>query len=317
MTFPKSCDKFPFMINAVSSDGTPPPALAALAELLAPLCELAVLEGVKLPALVDLLKLGLVQAAVDNAVRHSASPPSDSRLSVMTGVHRKDLRDLRAGTGAPPIRHKSLASEVFARWMSDPAYLTRKGQPRVLPRQSSVAEQPSFERLVSDVSSDVHPRAVLDELLRLGIVRCGPLRETNGQAPRPPSPDDHVRIVATAFTPSNDRTEQLRFLAANAADHLRAGNRNLEEAGQAFLEQAIFSDRLSADSAEQFNRMTLQAWEQSFSRLMPALRELFAADQSKGVPMTRRVRFGMYSFVGDIEVATDDTPRAADGHSNE
>ena len=291
------------MSKTPENSETLPPGEAALAELLGPLCELAVREGVKLQPLVDLLKRGLVDAALRQPeAAKSASPTemSDSRLSVMTGVHRKDLRALRKLGALSAQRHRHLAAEIFARWLSDPIYRTRRGQPRVLARQSRNPSEPSFESLVAGISTDVHPRSVLDELIRLSLVVW------NASAG-----SDTVKVIATAFTPSQDRVAQLRFLSANAADHLRAGCANLDQNGRAFLEQAIYSDELSEESAKQFNKMTLQAWEQAFGNLMPTLRELFKEDQSAGRAMNHRVRFGMYGFVAPVnEVSGPNQPAA-------
>ena len=199
---------------------------AALSELLAPLCELALTQGVKLQSLIDLVKLGLVDAALDlNKSGPSEPNLSDSQLAVMTGVHRKDLRALRIAGAARPARKQNLAAEVFARWLSDPAYLTRKGQPRILPRQTpsrnetsgpsetSRPGEPSFERLVAGVSTDVHPRSVLDELLRLRLVHWTPPDALGSDKRGQP---DTVRILSSSFTPSADRQAHLQFLAANA-----------------------------------------------------------------------------------------------------
>ncbi len=272
-----------------------------MAELLGPLCALAVREGVKLQTLIDLLKRGLVDAALRRPEAAKGAAPiemSDSRLSVMTGVHRKDLRALRKLGALRAQRHRHLAAEIFARWLSDPIYLTRRGQPRVLARQSRSPSEPSFESLVAGISTDVHPRSVLDELIRLSLVVWN---SSSGS--------DTVKVIATAFTPSEDRTAQLRFLSANAADHMRAGCANLDQKGRAFLEQAIYSDELSEESAQRFNKLTLQAWEHAFSDLMPTLRELFKEDQNAGRAMNHRVRFGMYGFVAPVnEVSAASQP---------
>ena len=273
-------------------------AQAALAELLAPLCELALRDGVKLPALVELTKRALVDAA-DALYGQHDTQLSDSRVSVMTGVHRKDLRSLRQSAQPVSVRRKNLAAEVFGRWLADPLYLTSKGKPRVLPRQSADPAAASFDSLVAGISQDVHPRAVLDELLRLNLAHC--------------DEQDKVRILASAFTPSADRDAQRQFLAANAADHLRAGRENLDQGGRAFLEQAIYSDQLSEDSAQEFNRATLGAWEQAFADLMPRLRDLYHRDRTERRPMVRRVRFGMYGYVAAADAQTAATGTQSKG----
>ena len=251
---------------------------AVAGTLLAPLADLALREGMQLPALIDALKLALVRAAA------RAPAISDSRIAVMTGVHRKDVRRIR-GEGVPNSpRGASIAMQVFARWRSDPFYLTRRGEPRQLPRQAGGrgAGEASFESLAQAVTRDVHPRAVLDELLRLAIVemRAG----------------DKVCLLRPAFVPASDDQQMLALAAANLADHACAIGANLGGSGPRFLEQAIFSDELSAASAQTFNQRSLQAWQQVFAMMMPLARELFEADRKSAKQRTHRVRLGMYSW---------------------
>ena len=279
-------------------------AIGWFAALFEPLAGLALERGVKLPALIDGLKLALVRAATavveaEPAGRLPAAakpaeaapagpdrppPRSDSRLAVMTGVHRKDLRRIRTTGSTARAQSRSLAAEVFARWQSDPRFLTRRGRPRILSRQAGDPAHPSFEELVAGITRDVHPRPVLDELLRLRLV------ETTGAG------ESRVRLVQSAFVPAGDATQMYQLAHDNLADHCAAVAANLSGAGRRFLEQAIFSDGLTARSAHEFNRDTLAAWETAFASLMPRLRALYEADRTSGQPRDHRVRLGMYSL---------------------
>ena len=99
----------------------------------------------------------------------SALPQTDSAVSLLSGVHRRDVRELTRGQAAAAVPAQSgplgMAAQVVARWMHDPSFQTTDGHTRVLPRGGEGA---SFDALVAGVSRDVRPRAVLDELLRLG-----------------------------------------------------------------------------------------------------------------------------------------------------
>jgi hypothetical protein len=286
------------------SPASPEEAVDWFARLLEPLAGLALDRGVKLPALIDSLKLALVRAATAvaeadpatgslAAAMLAAAPPSrphrpparsDSRLAVMTGVHRKDLRRIRTTGSTGRAQTRSIAAEVFARWQSDPRFLTRRGRPRVLNRQSDDPARPSFEELVAGITRDVHPRPVLDELLRLRLV------ETMGVG------EGRVRLLQSAYVPVGDATQMLQLAHDNLADHCAAVAANLSGGGRRFLEQAIFSDGLTAESAHAFNRETLAAWEAAFASLMPRLRALYEADRTSGQPRDHRVRLGMYSL---------------------
>lgn len=265
---------------------SPEEAVDWFAGLLEPLAALALDRGVRLPALIDSLKLALVRAAAAVEAGKDTTPAtrSDSRLAVMTGVHRKDLRRIRTTGSTTRARSLSVVGEVFARWRSDPRFLTRRGESRVLLRQRDSTPRPSFEELVATVTRDVHPRPVLDELLRLGMV------QTDGR------PAERVRLVQTAYVPAADQAELMRLARDNLADHCAAVAGNLQGGGRRFLEQALYSDQLTEESARQFNRETRAAWDKVFAMLMPRLQQLHETDRRSARPRDHRIRLGMYGL---------------------
>jgi hypothetical protein len=258
---------------------------AALRPLL-PIARLCLSAGLKLPDLIEALKAAMVQAAEASAP--TAKKLSDSQLSVLTGVHRKDLRRLKEGSGMAQSYRASLSSQVFGRWRSDPLYLTKSGSPRVLNRVEPDAEQRSFERLVQSISTDVHPRSVLEDLLRLGMVE--------------PGSGDKLKLIARAFVPRNDSQELWQLSAQNASDHLEAIAHNLLSTAPRFLEQAIFTDELSEHSAAEFNQLSAQSWKLAFDFMLPELRRLIARDRAAGQKANMRVSLGLYSFAEKTRV---------------
>ena len=74
--------------------------------------------------------------------------------------------------------------------------------------------------------------------------------------------------------PAADQVEQMRLARDNLADHVAAIAANLQGAGGRFLEQAVYSDELTAASARQFNRETLETWQKLFDQVMPRLQAL-------------------------------------------
>jgi hypothetical protein len=262
------------MASTTASDDADP-RHAPLLRLLEPLARLALAQGLTLQTLTELAKHALAAAAMRADPRASMS-----QISVRTGVHRKDLRRIAERHAPRPAR--SPGAEVFARWLSDPRYLTRRGGPRVLPRTSLREDQPSFDALAASVTTDVHPRAVLEELLRLGLAEL--------------DARDRVRLIAQAYVPRGDRAGMLVLLADNVGDHLDAAVANLEGDGERFLEQAMFSDGLTAASAESFTRATRRAWLAVQSELMPVLQALYERDRAGGEPTDHRVRLGVYGY---------------------
>ncbi|MGH6611075.1 MAG: DUF6502 family protein [Burkholderiaceae bacterium] len=139
--------------------------------MLTPLVRLLVRNGVTYPQLVGVLK-GVFLRAAHEELSESGKRVSDSAISIVSGVHRKDVRALRPDKN-PASRAElamSLAGEVIDRWTTDQRYTSEDGSPRPLPLRNGSSEQPSFEQLMQSVSRDLHSRAVLDELLRLGAV---------------------------------------------------------------------------------------------------------------------------------------------------
>jgi len=259
----------------------------ALRALLAPLARLAVERGLPYAALEESMKQAVVQAA---AAAHPRAAPhrSVSRISTATGINRREVtRLVQADANAPP-RARSLASALFAHWLSNPAYLDASGAPRVLPR---LGAEPSFETLAQAVTRDVHPRSLLDELLRLKLATLD-------------EDADSVALLRGGFVPRGDRTRMLGFLADNVGDHLRAAVDNLLADGSRHFEQAVFADGLSADSVRRMRGLIGPQWKTLLETLVPPLEQWVRADAELPAEHKHRVRIGLFAF--------DDIP-GADG----
>ena len=275
------------------SDPAIPPAAdealqQAIERLLLPLAKLAVARGVPYAVLDETLRGAVV------AVAHAAHPglPEHrraSRVSAATGLHRREVNRLiekaaAPSSAAPP---RSPAAMVFAHWRSAKRYRTQAGAPRVLPRTGSA---PSFESLAHEVTRDVHPRALLEELLRLNLASLDDKRDT-------------VSLNAESFVPRGDAGRMLGYLGANAGDHLQAAVENLLGRAPTHLEQAIAADGLTAASLEVLRPKLREQWRRLGDELVPLLERLIEADADAPAGQPRhRVRVGLYGF---------DTPSAA------
>ena len=273
---------------APSGAGLPEPALAAqaLTQLLRPLARLMIDHGVQLPAMLELLKSALVdEAQAAYALDHKGS--SDTRIALLTGVHRKDVRRLREAPhlAQAPSAMIPLAASVVARWISDPRFLNTDQSPRLLARTPGrgTAGEPDFTTLVAEISRDVGARSVLDELVRLGVVE----RRDDGM----------VALRVSGFVPQDGRGESFYFLTANLADHLSTSVHNLKP-GQSeplMLEQSAFAQDLSADQAAQLHALARRLWAKTLQQFLQTAavaeqRSAASGDQS------HRVRFGVYFY---------------------
>jgi hypothetical protein len=281
----------------VSTDPATPDALAtALRQLLAPLARLALAQGITHATLDALMKQALVGAA--DAAHHNLPPHRRvSRITTATGIHRREVSRLvaalRDGAAQPPPA-RSHASELFAHWRSQAAYRGADGQPATLPRQGPA---PSFESLAQAITRDVHPRSLLDELLRLGLARHDAEHDT-------------VQLARDGFVPSGDHARMLQVLGRNVGAHLDGAVDNVLQdsvpgtppaTGQRHFEQAIFASGLGEASMAEFRQLVTSQWQATLQALVPALEAMVARDAAPNAsagqtpPVYQQVRLGLYS----------------------
>ncbi|GAB4217977.1 MAG: DUF6502 family protein [Rhodoferax sp.] len=283
--------------------GLPEPALAAqaVAQVLHPLARLMIDHGLQLSPMIELLKQALVAEAM---ARYGLADKgsSDTRIALLTGVHRKDVKRLReapaAQTVAPPMM--PVAAAVVARWISDPNYLNADQSARPLARTPRHGHEGhgDFTSLVASVSRDVGARAVLDELQRLGVVD---IRD-----------DGQVVLMQNAFVPKEGLHESFHFLAANVADHLATAVHNLTPArqGDPMLEQSAFSADLSVPQAQALHARARALWAASLQQFLQTA--TVAEQRSQADPGPRvRVRFGAYFHQAEQASADASAPAPA------
>ncbi|KAB2965187.1 MAG: hypothetical protein F9K15_19560 [Zoogloea sp.] len=254
----------------------------ALRAVLGPLARLALAKGVPFAVLEEMLK----ETFVDEALKaQPAQAPSRlvSRISVATGLNRREVTRLTREQRATRAVRQAPAAEVFARWQTDPLYLDEAGVPRALPRVAGPAGGPSFESLAQGVTRDVHPRSLLDELCRLGVACLD-------------AGSDEVSLLRNAFVPSDAQTAMLGFLGDNVGDHLAAAVSNVLAAEPPHFEQAVFADELSAESIERMRGFVLGQWTALMKSAVPMLEDLIEEDRQAGRPQDRRLRIGLYSY---------------------
>lgn len=256
--------------------------LRVMRGLMRPLVRMLISHGVTAPAFYRMLKSVYVEVAHDEFGLDDKTP-TDSRITLITGVHRRDVREILSSNDQTwqEARTKTVTfATVFSRWCATPAYLDETGQPRPLPR-SGAADGVDFENLVRDVNRDIRPRTILDELMRQGIVE-------NGE-------DGLLYVSQSAAIGPASSEDQMVFFAANLGDHVAAAASNLLSPEPQFLERAVFYNRLTPDavdtleaSARTLSQTTLETLNAQSLSLQEAGRE--AAGN------TERYRFGVYFY---------------------
>ena len=257
--------------------------LGCVLRVMRPLVRLLVRNGVPYPAFTTALKHVFVEAArAELASRAMAQ--TDSAITLLSGVHRRDVRNLGRPASSRKVvapEPRSLPGEVIARWLSDPAYLDAQGAPRLLPRGAE-DEAGTFDALVASVSHDVRPRAVLDELVRLGAVE---------------ESESGLRLTGAGFAPREDFEQLSKLFADNLSDHAAAASANLQ-GERNFLEQSVYVDEITEASAARLQKVSVQAWKQALKTVMAEAQARFDGDAASADAGARRyrARFGVYFY---------------------
>ena len=271
--------------------------LKVLRQALRPLVRLLLANGIAYPQLVELLKHLYVELAVrDFPV--SGKEQTDSRISLLTGIYRKDVKRLRE---MPPDDERppdtiSFGMRLINAWELPP-YSDETGTPLHLQRLARHGGELSFETLVASVSKDIRSRAVLDEWVRLGIVSV--------------DESDEVSLMTEAFVPNQGFVEKAFYFGHNLHDHAAAAASNLLGERAPFLERSVQHSRLPASAVQ---ALALEA-ENGGMRLLKSLNRkaqtaaLDAQENNADSGTQQRFTFGVYFYADDSAAPfSDDAP---------
>lgn len=265
--------------------------ISALQHMLRPLVRLLLANGVGYTTLMEILKSVFVKVAEED-FRIAGKAQTDSRISLLTGVHRKDVRRLRQGSveRLQQSRQASLSAQLFALWTGSPEFLDASGQPKPLQRLASRKSGLSFESLVASVSKDIRPRAVLDEWLRIGAVEL--------------DLDDRVHLNLEAFIPKKGFEEKVFYFGHNMHDHMAAVAHNLTEGTPPFLDRCAYYSQLSEASVDELAAAARKAGMQALQGINRRALELKAADSDRPGGR-RRMTFGVYFYSAEDTAKKD------------
>lgn len=210
-------------------------------------------------------------------LEHSDQKKTDSALSLLSGLNRREVRQLREISGG---EYRYLENHLQPTKINVPARVValwvHLGLPSIIP---TCGREASFEYLVKKISTEKHPRSILAELIRLKlVVETGP----------------NVFLQTQSFTPDPDQQVTRQILSDNVADHLAAGIHNLNEQND-FLEQAVFADELTQESIQYLKEKTNLLWSQCAKQLLAEAIQCCQKDQGKPQALYR-FRAGMYQY---------------------
>jgi hypothetical protein len=261
---------------------------AAFVRILRALACVALRHGMSFAAFADLAKRAFVDAA-----RHEFALPgrkaSTSRVALLTGLTRKDvqrLSDEAPSEGDDTGAQYNRAAKVIAGWVRDPAFHDGPGAPGDLPFDGG---NKSFSELVRLYSGDVPPRAVLDELLRVGAVE----RDATGR----------IQLLTRVYIPRVSDREKLQILGSDVADLIATIDNNLQpDRHRPRFQRKVMYDNLPSEAAEKFRELSA-AKSQELIEHMDAWLSRHDRDVNPLVHGSGRVRagIGIYYFEENLD----------------
>ena len=270
--------------------------LGAVEAVLLPLARLCVAQGLPVDHVEEVLKRAYVRAARERRRESGGGAGVGARdvsqVATATGLSRREVTRLDAAMLPRSVQRPSPVNQVYLRWSTSRRLRDGHGQARALPR---TGKAPSFESLAQSVTRHVHPRSLLDEMLRQDLVTLSEDGLT-------------VSLQADRYVPAKDDAQLYGFLGANVGDHLAAATANVLRREHSHFEQAIFADELSLDSAKAVHKLVNAQWQRMLAEVVPEIERLIAQDKAAGHAANHRARIGLFTF---HEPETEDEDPAA------
>ncbi len=256
--------------------------IQAIRGIFRPLVRFMLSQGLTYTILTDLLKSIYVEVALKE-FKLEKKRQTDSRISLLTGVHRKDVKRFSEmlEADAPPPENVTLGAQLVAKWLGQAPYVDPQGHPIPLPRGAKTGGEKSFEALVASVSKDIRSRAILDEWLRLGVVHV--------------DDDDCVVLNTEGFIPKQGFAEKAYYFQHNLHDHIAASVHNMLEFEPPFVERSVYYDTLTKESAAELISLGEALGMQALQTVNR--RALILAQQDADHPdADQRINFGIYFY---------------------
>jgi len=229
------------------------PLLDAAAATLRPIVRRLLAAGVPFGQLEARLRELVVDVA-EHDFEIEGRRQTDSRIALVTGINRKEIRRIRGGAPAPdrePSFGRNRAAALLGRWRADPRATDRSGRPKAIPYKGG--RGPTFVKLVAQVTADLPARAIRDELVRSGAVE---LRADGWVVPK-----------ADAYVPK-ERTEKLAMLAEDPPDLVETMLRNVfEETAEPLLQRRVFYDNIGERGLARLRRRLRRSAETFVRRI--------------------------------------------------
>jgi hypothetical protein len=262
--------------------------LAAYRKLLHPLVRILIRSGISFGETAEVLKTVFVEVA-GRDFNLPDRKTSLSRIAILTGLTRKEVAKQNEILRSGALNFDSNLNRVIRvleGWHNDPTFTGPYGMPMDLPFESSTS--PSFSTLVRQHSGDMAPRAMLDELIRVGAVE-----QTAAGA---------FKVLVRVYIPRDFHPDALHRFGDVVRDFVNTYEFNMDkQPGKGRFERIVFADDgLREDLVPAFDAL-LRA--KGYKFLLELNNWISAQDNvsTRGGKGSRRIKtgVGVYHFVSE------------------
>lgn len=224
--------------------------LHAYHRILLPLARLLLRTGIGFKEFGKIAKMAFVQAATeDYGIR--GRPTNISRVAVMTGLTRKEVKAIRdkgwetRGSEDERWWHTNFPpSDILHFWYTDPDFLDSEGTPIPLPISGDF---PSFTDLTRRYAGDIPPGA-----MRVELKRSGSIVEDNNGLVRP------VKRYCVPFDLDLQFVQTIGFSLSRLAETILRNSQQFEfapEMRKGNFERYVWTQNLSAADQAEFKKL--------------------------------------------------------------
>jgi hypothetical protein len=253
--------------------------LRAARETLRPIVRQLLASGVPFGRLEGRVRELFVELA-DNDFAIPGRTQTDSRVSLLTGINRKEVRRIRSanpGHNRPQSFSRNVAASLVSTWLADRKATDRSGKPLPVPYQTR--RGPSFVKFARQTTVDLPPRAILDELVRTGAAEV--------------LEDKRVALRDDAYVPKLGQPEKLQMLAEDPSEMISTMVRNtFAEGGDLFLQRKVSYDNLGSDALGKV-RSRLRSEGERFLRRVNGVLGQYDRDRNVKAPGGERCTAGL------------------------
>lgn len=263
--------------------------LRAARRILRPLVRILLRNGITATAFQELARKVFVDVAHDE-FGIPGKAQTLARVSVITGLNRKEVARLRKQDVDPEEDRSwwNRAGTVLAGWTTDEAFHTAAGYPLDLPFNGP---SPNFTDLVKKYSGDMYPRAIADELLRLGSIE-----EVEGR----------LRLLNKGYAPDADPAAMVDILGMDTAELMETIDHNIQaDADDKLLQAKVLANNLPASYLPAFNAYSKRVTLHALNEITHWLNDHDAGSDRSGDEPRYFAGVGVFQINRPVESSTD------------